>query len=127
MLLRARINAKRNSAGISGGSSVGVSASSGPRAGVSDSGSGVEAGSAGACLNKAGILIFGIGIVIRGFLVRTISVVVATYNGNAARIKMPNTNPGNPRNCARIRRCHWGALNIEKSNMKNKIAHVVAI
>lgn len=127
MLLRARINAKRNSAGISGGSSVGVSASSGPRAGVSDSGSGVEAGSAGAGLNKAGILIFGIGIVIRGFLVRTISVVVATYNGNAARIKMPNTKPGNPRNWARIRRCHWGALNIEKSNMKNKIAHVVAI
>ena len=126
MLLRTRINAKRNSAGISGGSSVGVSTSSGPRAGVSDSGSGADAGSTGAGLNNAGILIFGIGIVIRGFFVRTISVVVATYKGNAARIKMPNTKPGNPRNWARIRCRHWVVLNIEKSNMKNKIAHVIA-
>lgn len=126
MLLRARMNAKRNSAGMSGGRSVGVSSSSGPRVGVSDSVSGVGAGSAGAGLNNAGILIFGIGIVIRGFFVRTISVVVATYNGNAARIKMPNTKPGKPRNWARIKCRHWGALNIEKSNMKNKIAHVIA-
>lgn len=120
------MNAKRNSAGISGGKSVGASTSSGPRVGVSDSGSGVGAGSVVVALNKAGILIFGIGIVIKGFFVRTISVVVATYNGNAANIKMPNTNPGNPRNWARIRCRHWGALNIEKSNIKNKIAHVIA-
>lgn len=103
MLLRARMNAKRNSAGMSAGNSTGVSTSSGPSAGVSDSGSAVGVGSVGAGLKKAGILIFGAGIVINGFLVRIINIVVAMYNGNAASINMPNTKPGNPRSWARAR------------------------
>ena len=103
MLLRARMNAKRNSAGMSAGNSMGVSTSSGPSEGVSDSGSGVGVGSVGAGFKKAGILIFGNGIVISGFLVRIISVVVAMYNGNAASINMPKTNPGKPRSWARAR------------------------
>ena len=81
----------------------------------------------GADFKKVGILICGMGIVIRGFFVRTISVVVAMYKGNAARINMPKTKPGNPRNCARIRCCHWADENMEKSNIKYNIAHVVAI
>lgn len=76
MLLRARINAKRNSAGMSSGSSAGASTSSGPSAGVSDSGDGSGAGG-GAGFRNAGILILGNGIVISGFLVRIIKVVVA--------------------------------------------------
>lgn len=78
MLLRARIKANRNSAGMSSGSSAGASTSSGPSVGVSVSGTGAgsDAG-AGAGFKNAGILIFGNGIVIRGFLVRTINVVVA--------------------------------------------------
>lgn len=47
-----------------------------------------------------GIFIFGIWIVINGFFVRNIKILVATYNGTHARIKIPNTNPGNPRSCA---------------------------
>lgn len=125
-MLRARINAKRNSAGISGGNSVGVSTSSGPNVGVSDSDWGIGADSVDADFKKVGILIFGMGIVISGCLVRTISVVVATYKGNAARINIPKTKPGKPRNCARIRCCHWADENMEKSNIKYKIAHVIA-
>ena len=98
ILLRARMNATRNSAGMSGGNSVGVSTSSGPNVGFSDSGWGIGAGSVDADFKKVGILILGTGIVISGCLVRTISVVVATYSGNAARINMPKTKPGNPRN-----------------------------
>ena len=43
---------------------------------------------------------FGTGTENKGFFVRTISVVVAIYIGSADKIKMPNTNPGNPRNFA---------------------------
>lgn len=78
MLLRARINAKRNSAGMSSGSSAGASTSSGLSAGVSDSGDGSGSGAGGgAGFRNAGILILGNGIVISGFLVRIIKVVVA--------------------------------------------------
>ena len=85
---------------------MGASISSGPSDGVSDSalvtGAGVVAG-AGVGLINLGIFIFGIGIVISGFFVRITSVVVATYSGNAANTKMPNTKPANPCNSARIR------------------------
>lgn len=125
MLFRARINAKRNSAGISSGSSTGVSTSSGPSVGVSDSGT-VSGAGAGDAFRNSGILIFGNGIVISGCLVRTINMVVATYSGKAANTNMPKTKPGNPRNCAFAKCRHWARLNMEKSNMKYKIAHVIA-
>ncbi len=101
-LLRARINGTRNSAGRSVGKVIGISTSSGPRLGVSDSGVGVASGVV-AGLTKDGIVILGTGIVINGFLFRIISVVVAMYNGKADKIKIPNTKPGKPRNWARIR------------------------
>jgi len=37
-----------------------------------------------------------------GDFVRAITIVVATYNGTMAKIKMPNTNPANPCRCACI-------------------------
>lgn len=40
--------------------------------------------------------IFGSGIVISGFLLRTINVVVDMYNGTAANINKQNTKPPNP-------------------------------
>ncbi len=97
----ARKNADCISAGISDGNAGG--------GGMSDfvsSGSGVGAGdAAGAAVrNIAGML--GVGIVINGFLSRIINVVVAMYSGNAASINIPNTNPANPCNSARIKRCH---------------------
>lgn len=125
MLFRARINAKRNSAGMSSGNSTGVSTSSGPSVGVSDSGT-VSGVGAGDDFRNSGILIFGNGIVISGCLVRTINVVVAMYSGKAANNNMPKTKPGNPRNCACAKCRHWARLNMEKSNMKYKIAHVMA-
>jgi len=125
MLFRARINAKRNSAGMSSGNSTGVSTSSGPSVGVSDSGT-VSGVGAGDDFRNSGILILGNGIVISGCLVRTINVVVAMYSGKAANNNMPKTKPGNPRNCACAKCRHWARLNMEKSNMKYKIAHVMA-
>lgn len=94
----ARKNAVCISAGISDGNAGG--------GGMSDfvsSGSGVGAGdAAGAAVrNIAGI--FGVGIVINGFLSRIINVVVAIYSGNAANINIPNTKPANPCNSARIK------------------------
>ena len=77
MLLRARINAKRNSAGMSSGNSAGVSDSSGPSVGVSGVGSDSGAGAAAVAENRD-IFILGIGIEINGFFVRIIKVVVAT-------------------------------------------------
>lgn len=47
----------------------------------------------------------GTGIVNKGFLVRIINVAVAMYNGNAANMNMPNTNPGKPRSWACNRCC----------------------
>ena len=103
MLLRARINAMRNSAGMSSGSSVFAYSSSGPRVGVSDSVSGVWGAIIVLGFKNDGIFIVGTGIVTSGFFVRTINVVVAIYIGNAASIKIPNTNPGKPCNWARIK------------------------
>lgn len=122
-LLRARMNAVRNSAGMSGGRSDGVSVGND---GVSDSGGvGVGGGAGGVGRKNAGILIFGKGIVIRGFLLRTISVVVAMYSGNAASISRPNTKPAKPRSWACASLCHWAMLNISKLNKKYNIAHIV--
>lgn len=98
-LLRLRIKTERNSAGMSLGSSVGV----GDVVAVVGVGSGAGSGAGGGDCKNVGILIFGVGIVIRGFLVRIISVIVAIYKGNAASNIIPKTNPGKPRNCARIR------------------------
>ncbi len=121
-LLRARINAVRNSAGISGGRSDGLSTGND---GVSDSvGVGAGAGAGGAGRRKAGILIFGKGMVSSGFLFRTISVVVAMYSGNAANISSPNTKPAKPRSWACANLCHWAMFNILKLNRKYNIAHI---
>lgn len=48
----------------------------------------------------------GFGIVTNGCFLRIINVVVATYSGAAAKIKMPKTKPANPCSCAFKRRCH---------------------
>ena len=96
----ARKNADCISAGISDGNAGG--------GGMSDfvsSGSGAGAGD-GVCVGRNIAGIFGVGIVINGFLSRIINVVVAMYSGNAASINIPNTNPANPCNSARIKRCH---------------------
>ena len=123
-LLRARINASRSSAGISGGRSVVSSVGSD---GVSDSGAGcgLDGAAGGVGRRKLGILIFGSVIVIRGFLLRTISVVVAIYSGNAANISRPNTKPAKPRNWACANLCHWAMFNMSKLNKKYNIAHIV--
>lgn len=81
ILLRARINAIRNSAGRSSGNSAGVFSSSGPSDGVSDAAGVVALGAVSpvflGCKN-CGIFIFGNWIVINGFFVRIIKVVLAT-------------------------------------------------
>ena len=79
ILLRARINAIRNSAGRSSGNSAGVFSSSGPSDGVSEGVVALGAVSAVflGCKN-CGIFIFGNWIVINGFFVRIIKVVLAT-------------------------------------------------
>lgn len=96
----ARKNADCISAGISDGNAGGAGMS-----GCSDSGSGAGTGD-GVCVGRNIAGIFGAGIVINGFLSRIINVVVAMYSGNAASINIPNTNPANPCNSARIKRCH---------------------
>lgn len=124
-LLRARMYAVRNSAGMSGDRSDGVSVG---KDGVSDSGAGAgvagTAGAAGAGRRNAGIFIFGNGIVISGFLLRTISVVVAMYSGNAANSSRPNTKPAKPRSWAWASLCHWAMFNMSKLNRKYNIAHI---
>ena len=69
----------------------------------------------------------GTGTVINGFFVRTINVVVATYSGRAANIRIPNTNPGNPRNSARIKWRQYASENMSKLNRKFSIAHITAV
>lgn len=113
--VRARLNMARISDGIAFSGSVGV--------GFCFVAVGCAAGTAWGCV-FFGILIFGKGIVNSGFFVRTIILVVAMYNGIAAKINIPNTKPGNPRNSACIRICHWAALNMLKLNIQNKTAHM---
>lgn len=123
-LLRARIYAVRNSAGMSGDRSDGVSTG---KDGVSDSvgaGAGVATGVGGVGRKKAGILILGKGMVISGFLLRTISVVVAMYSGNAANSNRPNTKPAKPRSWAWASLCHWAMFNMSKLNKKYNITHI---
>ena len=104
MFLMARINCGRISSGISFDIS-----------GLFSVGSVIGAGSAsGAGAGFFACMIFGTGIVISGFFVRIINVVVATYNGTIAKIKMPKTNPGKPRSWACINLCHCAPLKILK-------------
>lgn len=98
----ARINCGRSSSGRSDGMFGAVSVEAGT-ASVAVSGSGVFLGA-----------IFGNGMVISGFFVRMISVVVATYKGSIAKIKIPNTKPGKPRSCACINLCHCVPLKMLK-------------
>ena len=93
--VRARINAPRNSLGNSAGN--GLSA-----------GAAVAVGASSDFLSAADFADFlgnlgnhaGHETVMGGLPVRTTSVVVAAYSGNADSINIPNTNPGKPRNCA---------------------------
>ena len=114
--------ARKNVARISGGISLDiVSVCFGSEFSVSGVFSDSAVFSADFFLNR----IFGNGIVIKGFFVRIMMVVVATYNGIAANSIIPNTKPPNPRNWACIRRCHWAPLSISKLNMLYKIAHMI--
>lgn len=122
----------RNSAGMSGGNSVGISTASGPSSGVSDVVGGVGSTGVGIGVGSNSAKIFfmfilGNGIVISDFLLRIISVVVAMYNGNAASNKIPNTKPGNPRSWARNRRCHIDMSNILNLNRKYNTHHIMPV
>ncbi len=114
---RARINAGLISLGMFDGKECGGASSDGVADGV------VDVGVADGVGAVAGVLLFsdsrknhGVGIVISGFLVLMIMLVVAMYMGNAARIKMPNTNPANPVNCACARRIQFARMNMSKLN-----------
>ena len=76
----------------------------------------------GSSVVSAGKAIFNIGNLGYGNYT-----VVATYNGIADKIKMPNTNPGNPRNCEWASLCHCAPLNISKLNKKYNIAHITHV
>ena len=120
---RARMNAACNSGGMSADNPGLLFWGS-----CSGSGSVSGAGDASTVFaNKCDSGIFGTGIVTRGFLLRMISVVVATYIGSADNINMPNTNPGNPSSLELNRRCHWAPLNMLKLNKKKRIAHIIDI
>ena len=103
MFIRARMYAVRNSDGNSAGRVSGVDSeffSVFVSVCVSGAGGLINVG----CIcDQTCLTGFGTGIVINGFFVRIINAVVATYNGNAANNKMPNTNPGNPCSSACIR------------------------
>lgn len=103
--MRARMYAVRNSDGNSSGRGcVSALSASSDLSGVVS----VQAGwsiSVGCMRDQSCFMILGTGGVNNGFLVRMINVVLAIYNGNAANISIPNTNPGNPRNWACIRCC----------------------
>lgn len=113
-----------NASCISGGMSSGIFIS-GAVAGVSGS-AGLGAG-VGAVAGLNTDAMRGVGIVINGFLLRTINVVVAMYNGNAANINMPKTKPPKPCSSACINLCQRDASNISKLNINNNIAHITKI
>lgn len=99
---------------------------------VSSAGSclGVETGSSAAGGGggaNARLINPGTGIVSSGFLLRAIIAVVATYSGNAAKIKMTNTNPPNPCSRACIRYFHATDENMSKLNRKLKINFIANI
>ena len=118
---RARINAPRNSVGMPSGNVSGV--------GSSFFCSGADSGSLGGGGGGAKALFInpGTGISNSGFFVRAIIVVVATYNGTAAKIKMPNTNPPKPCRCACIRYFQAVAENMSKLNRKLRINFITNI
>lgn len=89
-------NSDGNSAGRSSWGGVGASSFFSSSFGASGVGGLISVG----CMRDQIFFVKpGTGIVNRGFLVRIINVVVAMYNGSAASISMPNTNPGKP--------CSW--------------------
>ena len=119
--LRARINTLCNSGGRSTGNSGFFSVGS---LGVVVS---FAVGGVGSCFVSDGNFMFGFGIVIKGFLLRIINVVVAIYNGSAARISNPNTKPAKPCNSARASLCHCVALKRLKLNIKYSTVHMIAV
>lgn len=119
-----RLNAWRNSAGISGDSSISIGFMM-LESGVVDSGSGsVVVGAVSVVRNNLPRLIFGKGTVNSGCFLRTIKTVLAIYRGRAESIIMPNTKPAKPCSLARIRRCHMCPSNMLKLNKKYNIAHM---
>lgn len=92
MLLRARIYGTRISSGKFGGNSLPVFSDSCVFSGVCVVVCGFGSSRGVGCKN------FGICILNSGARLRTMMVVVAMYIGIAASIKIPNTNPGKPRN-----------------------------
>ena len=119
---RARVNAARTSAGIVFAGVLGVVSGAGGGASVAlDAGAGAVVGAS----IGTGVINFGNGILNSGFFVRITILVVAMYIGTAAKINMPNTNPGNPRNSACAKMRHWVALNILKLNSQNNIDHII--
>ena len=92
ILLRARIYGTRISLGKFGGNSLPVFSDSCAFSGVRVVVCGFGSSRGVGCKN------FGICILNSGARLRTMMVVVAMYIGIAASIKIPNTNPGKPRN-----------------------------
>lgn len=119
MRFRVRINMLCNSGGNSSGNFSSFSSFS--------SAASVEVAGVGALFSVFFVIfgnaIFGVGIVISGFLLRIISVVVAMYSGNADNISKPKTNPAKPCSSARANLCHWAALNMLKLNKKYSMNH----
>jgi len=113
---RARINTPRISAGyLSCSSFVGMSGTD--SFSVSDFGS--ASGSVFCFVKILSVIFvinFGIGIVINGLPVRATIMVVAIYNGIAAKIIMQNVNPPKPCKCACNTCIQWARLNKLKSN-----------
>lgn len=68
---------------------------------------------------------FGNDIFINGALLRMTINVVAIYSGNAAKIIMPKTKPGNPCNWAWASLTQCAPENILKLNIQCKIAHII--
>ena len=128
MFIRARIYAVRNSDGNSSGRVSGFDSDF-----SSDFVSSSALSEVGGLINVGCIFVHifligdGTGTVTSGFLVRTMIVVVAMYNGNAAKTKIPNTNPGNPRNSARIKWRQYAAENISKLNRNFNTVHIAAV
>lgn len=126
--------ARRNTGRSSVGNLSGIGSESGAVLSITATrvsscwGSGAGAGWVSGMVSRVGVNIraniLGVGIVINARFVRIITAVVATYIGNAANTKMPNTNPGNPRKCACIKRCQSAAENSPKLNINRITAHI---
>lgn len=119
---RTRRNAPRSSVGmLSGNFSGSVSVS-----GFGFSGASAFSSAGGGGGANARLINPGTHNVNRGFFVRTIIAVVAIYNGSAAKIKIPKTNPPNPyrRECAK--RAHALAENMSKLNSDPSMQSIIS-